>query len=270
MEKPTSRPSCFAIRFRTVLTVAPNVVDQLSRTEYGYTIGPCTEQMIGAARARYRQGVNLTVVARSGMLTKFESKSNRVKGLSFHATRPWILSSLHNGIIQLWDYQMGTLLDRFDEHNGPVRGVCFHNHQPLFVSGGDDYKIKASVFVLFFLLLNYFMTFFYHVISSYGTTNWGGACLPCWGTWITFVQSSFITNTPGLWAVLMIRQFVSGTGSLDPASLCWRGITTTWCAPLFTLRRIWWCQLLWIKLWECGTLQVRTSTAQGTGWKLRG
>jgi len=77
------------------------------------------------------------------MLTKFESKSNRVKGLSFHPIRPWILASLHNGIIQLWDYQMGTLLDRFDEHDGPVRGVDFHKSQPLIVSGGDDYKIKV-------------------------------------------------------------------------------------------------------------------------------
>mmetsp|Transcript_13211 Transcript_13211/g.21715 ORF Transcript_13211/g.21715 Transcript_13211/m.21715 type:complete len:889 (+) Transcript_13211:159-2825(+) len=77
------------------------------------------------------------------MLTKFESKSNRVKGLSFHPVRPWILASLHNGIIQLWDYRMGTLLDRFDEHDGPVRGVDFHKVQPLIVSGGDDYKIKV-------------------------------------------------------------------------------------------------------------------------------
>ncbi|CAM9484536.1 unnamed protein product, partial [Ectocarpus sp. 13 AM-2016] len=69
--------------------------------------------------------------------------SNRVKGLSFHPIRPWILTSLHNGIIQLWDYRMGTLLDRFDEHDGPVRGVDFHKTQPLIVSGGDDYKIKV-------------------------------------------------------------------------------------------------------------------------------
>ena len=26
---------------------------------------------------------------------------------------------------------------------GPVRGIDFHNTQPLFVSGGDDYKIKV-------------------------------------------------------------------------------------------------------------------------------
>ena len=46
---------------------------------------------------------------------------------------------------QLWDYRMGTLIDRFDEHDGPVRGVQFHKSQPLFVSGGDDYKIKVRL-----------------------------------------------------------------------------------------------------------------------------
>ena len=46
---------------------------------------------------------------------------------------------------QLWDYRMGTLIDRFDEHDGPVRGVHFHRSQPLFVSGGDDYKIKVTL-----------------------------------------------------------------------------------------------------------------------------
>ena len=115
-------------------------------------------------------------------------------GLSFHPKRPWILASLHSGSIQLWDYKLGTLVEKFDEHEGidscyssyqtlssdaipqsiyrnlyrnlytaiyhlilpsisrlliaisskigPVRAVCFHPVQPLFVSGGDDYKIK--------------------------------------------------------------------------------------------------------------------------------
>jgi len=26
---------------------------------------------------------------------------------------------------------------------GPVRGICFHPTQPIFCSGGDDYKIKV-------------------------------------------------------------------------------------------------------------------------------
>ena len=33
------------------------------------------------------------------MLTKFETKRNRVKGLAFHPRRPWILASLHNGVV---------------------------------------------------------------------------------------------------------------------------------------------------------------------------
>ncbi|KAH8668453.1 coatomer alpha subunit [Xylariales sp. PMI_506] len=82
-------------------------------------------------------------MASSGMLTKFESKSSRAKGIAFHPKRPWILVSLHSSTIQLWDYRMGTLIDRFEEHDGPVRGVDFHKTQPLFVSGGDDYKIKV-------------------------------------------------------------------------------------------------------------------------------
>lgn len=29
--------------------------------------------------------------------------------------------------------------------SGPVRGIDFHKQQPLFVSGGDDYKIKVGL-----------------------------------------------------------------------------------------------------------------------------
>ncbi|MCJ1399325.1 hypothetical protein MMC11_002527 [Xylographa trunciseda] len=102
------------------------------------------------------------------MLTKFESKSSRAKGIAFHPKRPWILVSLHSSTIQLWDYRMGTLIDRFEEHDGPVRGVDFHKTQPLFVSGGDDYKIKVWSYqtrrCLFTLNghLDYVRTVFFH------------------------------------------------------------------------------------------------------------
>ncbi|KAI9927698.1 hypothetical protein ASPWEDRAFT_113778 [Aspergillus wentii DTO 134E9] len=102
------------------------------------------------------------------MLTKFESKSSRAKGIAFHPKRPWILVSLHSSTIQLWDYRMGTLIDRFEEHDGPVRGIDFHPTQPLFVSGGDDYKIKVWSYqtrrCLFTLNghLDYVRTVFFH------------------------------------------------------------------------------------------------------------
>ncbi|KAI0419887.1 Coatomer, alpha subunit [Xylaria grammica] len=133
--------------------------------------------------------------ASSGMLTKFESKSSRVKGIAFHPKRPWILVSLHSSTIQLWDYRMGTLIDRFEEHDGPVRGIDFHKTQPLFVSGGDDYKIKVWSYqtrrCLFTLNghLDYVRTVFFHhelpwIISSSDDQtiriwNWQNRSLIC-------------------------------------------------------------------------------------------
>lgn len=102
------------------------------------------------------------------MLQKFEAKSNRVKGLAFHQKRPWVLCSLHNGVIQLYDYRMMVKIDSFEEHDGPVRGIDFHKSQPMFVSGGDDYKIKVWNYklkrCLFTLLghLDYIRTTFFH------------------------------------------------------------------------------------------------------------
>ncbi|OAX84539.1 hypothetical protein ACJ72_01084 [Emergomyces africanus] len=129
------------------------------------------------------------------MLTKFESKSSRAKGIAFHPKRPWLLVSLHSSTIQLWDYRMGTLIDRFEEHDGPVRGIDFHETQPLFVSGGDDYKIKVWSYqtrrCLFTLNghLDYVRTVFFHhelpwiVSSSDDQTiriwNWQNRSLIC-------------------------------------------------------------------------------------------
>src|ERR1700722_20274185 len=73
----------------------------------------------------------------TAMLTKFESKSNRVKGnylhrlvqeqlvkldhypgLAFYPSQPLLAAALHNGSVQLWNYRMGVLVDRFEEHEG--------------------------------------------------------------------------------------------------------------------------------------------------------
>ena len=73
-----------------------------------------------------------------------------------------------------WDYRVGTVIDRFEEHDGPVRGVDFHWNEPLLVSGGDDYKIKVWDYklrrCLFTLLghLDYIRTVQFHP----GTQPW--------------------------------------------------------------------------------------------------
>ncbi len=118
---------------------------------------------------------------------------------SLTLSRPWILVSLHSSTIQLWDYRMGTLIDRFEEHDGPVRGIDFHRTQPLFVSGGDDYKIKVWSYqtrrCLFTLNghLDYVRTVFFHhelpwILSSSDDQtiriwNWQNRSLSRWISW---------------------------------------------------------------------------------------
>ncbi|KAK2626269.1 hypothetical protein QTJ16_004531 [Diplocarpon rosae] len=104
-------------------------------------------------------------------------------------------TSSPNMLTKLWDYRMGTLIDRFEEHDGPVRGIDFHKTQPLFVSGGDDYKIKVWSYQtrrsLFTLNghLDYVRTVFFHhelpwIISSSDDQtiriwNWQNRSLIC-------------------------------------------------------------------------------------------
>lgn len=49
---------------------------------------------------------------------KFEQKCPRVKGVSFHPSRPWLAACLHNGLIQIWDYKLGIKVDTLEDHEG--------------------------------------------------------------------------------------------------------------------------------------------------------
>lgn len=52
------------------------------------------------------------------MKLKFEAKSARVKGISFHPSKPWVITGLHNGEIQIWDYNMKINVAKFEvSHN---------------------------------------------------------------------------------------------------------------------------------------------------------
>lgn len=48
------------------------------------------------------------------LIKKFETQTARVKGVCFHPTRPWIITSLHSGLIQIWDYNMHIIIASFD------------------------------------------------------------------------------------------------------------------------------------------------------------
>ncbi|SMN18290.1 similar to Saccharomyces cerevisiae YDL145C COP1 Alpha subunit of COPI vesicle coatomer complex (partial ?) [Maudiozyma saulgeensis] len=75
--------------------------------------------------------------------TKFHLHKEGALTTSIHPQRPCILITLKNGVIELWDYRMGVLLQTFNDHNGPVRGIDFHPTKELFASSGDDSTIKV-------------------------------------------------------------------------------------------------------------------------------
>ena len=70
------------------------------------------------------------------------------------------------------------MIDRFEEHDGPVRGIDFHNTESLLVSGGDDYKIKVWDYklrrCLFTLLghLDYIRTVQFHPNTTNNAFPW--------------------------------------------------------------------------------------------------
>ena len=74
-----------------------------------------------------------------------------IAGIAFHPKRPWVLASLHNGVIQLWDYRMCTLLERFDEHDGELslECSCYKAWEVnKWLKGQADVQIQYTYFLL--------------------------------------------------------------------------------------------------------------------------
>lgn len=79
------------------------------------------------------------------MKIKFEIKCNKVKGLSFHPEKAWILVSTYKGDLQIWDYRVNAMIGSFSIINekGEVSESCircaqFHPSQPILACGGHD------------------------------------------------------------------------------------------------------------------------------------
>ncbi|XP_063932491.1 coatomer subunit alpha-like [Zophobas morio] len=162
------------------------------------------------------------------MLVKYEAKCVRVKGLSFHPSRSWLLTSLSSGSIQLWDYQKQVLIEKYEEHEGPVRCVQFHMNQPLFVSGGDDMKIKVWNYkqkrCIFTLLdhQDYIRTCFFHHESPWILSASDDGTVRIWN----WQARSCISVLSGHTHYVMCAQFhpssdLIASGSLDNTIRVW-------------------------------------------------
>lgn len=71
------------------------------------------------------------------------TRSERVKGIDFHPSEPWILTTLYNGKIEIWSYATGTLVKSIQVTDLPVRAGKFIARKNWIVVGSDDFHVRV-------------------------------------------------------------------------------------------------------------------------------
>lgn len=66
-----------------------------------------------------------------------------MKCCDFHPTQPWVLCSLFNGKLQIWNYITGTLVQSITVSEKPVRSAKFVSRQNWIVAVSDDQNLHV-------------------------------------------------------------------------------------------------------------------------------
>ncbi|XP_071840387.1 coatomer subunit beta'-like [Apostichopus japonicus] len=74
---------------------------------------------------------------------KLSARSDRVKGVDLHPSEPWMLVSLYNGNLHVWNYESQTLVKSFEVCDLPVRAARFVARKNWVISGSDDMAIRV-------------------------------------------------------------------------------------------------------------------------------
>ncbi|KAI0690264.1 coatomer beta [Cytidiella melzeri] len=74
---------------------------------------------------------------------KLFTRSDRVKGVDFHPTEPWLLTGLYNGSVNIYNHETGSLVKTFEVADVPVRCVRFIPRKNWFVAGSDDFQLRV-------------------------------------------------------------------------------------------------------------------------------
>jgi coatomer subunit beta' len=73
----------------------------------------------------------------------FSQRSDRVKSVELHPTEPWILASLYNGHVYIWNYAEQSLVKSFEVTDLPVRTAKFVPRKQWVVCGADDMFVRV-------------------------------------------------------------------------------------------------------------------------------
>ncbi|MCJ1401852.1 hypothetical protein MMC11_005069 [Xylographa trunciseda] len=71
------------------------------------------------------------------------ARSERVKGIDFHPTEPWILTTLYSGHVYIWSFETQAIVKTFELADVPVRAGRFIARKNWIVCGSDDFQLRV-------------------------------------------------------------------------------------------------------------------------------
>eukprot|EP00126_Sphaerothecum_destruens_P006585 Sdes_comp19433_c0_seq1m10814 len=74
---------------------------------------------------------------------KLSSRSDRVKSVDLHPSEPWMLVSLYNGAVHIWDYETQTMIKSFEVSELPSRCAKFIHRKNWVIAAADDMHIRV-------------------------------------------------------------------------------------------------------------------------------
>lgn len=74
---------------------------------------------------------------------KLTARSDRVKCVDLHPTEPWMLVSLYNGNVHVWNHESQQLVKSFEVCDLPVRAAVFVPRKNWIVTGSDDMQVRV-------------------------------------------------------------------------------------------------------------------------------
>lgn len=74
---------------------------------------------------------------------KLLARSDRIKSVDLHPDNPWMLVSLYNGNVHIWNYDNQQLVKSFEVCDLPVRAAKFVARKNWVVTGSDDMHVRV-------------------------------------------------------------------------------------------------------------------------------
>ena len=83
---------------------------------------------------------------------KLTARSDRVKSCDLHPTENWMLASLYNGNVHIWNIETQTLVKSFEVCDLPVRCARFVARKSWVVVGSDDMQVSLTIINVYCLV----------------------------------------------------------------------------------------------------------------------